>query len=126
MARYMSRVTLVPTRFLAPLITTFVIVGAFAPREYLFDMWLALVFGLIGYIARKTGYHVAAILIGVILGPLVEKSYLLALRIGGGDPLVLFSSAIGNILWALLFISIALPYLNTWRKRRGQAQAREA
>jgi len=122
----MSRVTLVPTRFLAPLITTFVIVGAFAPREYLFDMWLALAFGLIGYIARKTGYHVAAILIGVILGPLVEQSYLRALRIGGGDPLVLFSSTIGNILWALLAISIALPYLNAWRKRRGNTRPREA
>jgi putative tricarboxylic transport membrane protein len=126
MARYMSRVTLVPTRFLAPLITTFVIVGAFAPREYLFDMWLALAFGLIGYIARKTGYHVAAILIGVILGPLVEQSYLRALRIGGGDPLVLFSSTLGNILWALLLISIAMPYLNAWRKRRGPAHPREA
>jgi putative tricarboxylic transport membrane protein len=126
MARYMSRVTLVPTKYLAPLITTFVIVGAFVPREYLFDMWLALAFGLIGYIARKTGYHVAAILIGVILGPLVEQSYLRALRIGGGDPLVLFSSTLGNILWALLVISIALPYLNTWRKRRGHARTREA
>jgi putative tricarboxylic transport membrane protein len=89
-------------------------------------MWLALAFGLIGYIARKTGYHVAAILIGVILGPLVEQSYLRALRIGGGDPLVLFSSTIGNILWALLAISIALPYLNAWRKRRGNTRPREA
>jgi putative tricarboxylic transport membrane protein len=126
MARYMSRVTLVPTKYLAPLITTFVIVGAFAPREYLFDMWLALAFGLIGYIARKTGYHVAAILIGVILGPLVEQSYLRALRIGGGDPLVLFSSTLGNVLWALLVISIALPYFNAWRRRRGHSRTREA
>jgi putative tricarboxylic transport membrane protein len=119
-------VTLVPTKFLAPLITTFVIVGAFAPREYLFDMWLALAFGLIGYIARKTGYHVAAILIGVILGPLVEQSFLRALRISGGDPLVMFSSTLGNILWALLVISIVLPYFNTWRKSRQHGRAREA
>ena len=126
MARYMSRVTLVPTKYLAPLISTFVIVGAFAPREYLFDMWLALAFGVIGYIARKTGYHVAAILIGVILGPLVEQSYLRALRIGGGDPLVLFSSTIGNVLWAMLFISIALPYFNNWRRSRRHAHAAEA
>jgi putative tricarboxylic transport membrane protein len=126
MARYMSRVTLVPTKYLAPLISTFVIVGAFAPREYLFDMWLALAFGVIGYIARKTGYHVAAILIGVILGPLVEQSYLRALRIGGGDPLVLFSSTIGNVLWAMLFISIALPYFNSWRRSRRHTNTAEA
>src|SRR3546814_7157878 len=81
-----------PTKYLAPLITIFVIVGAFSAREYLFDMWLALAFGIIGYIARKTGYHVAAILIGLILGPLVEQSFLRALRLGGGDPMVMFSS----------------------------------
>lgn len=127
MARYMSRVTLISTKYLAPLIVTFTLVGAFAPREYLFDMWLALVFGLIGYVARKTGYHVAAILIGVILGPLVEQSYLRALRIGGGDPLVLFSSTLGNILWFLLAASIAAPYLNGWIKsRRAVRRAREA
>ncbi|MGH6885600.1 MAG: tripartite tricarboxylate transporter permease, partial [Geminicoccales bacterium] len=118
LARYMARVTLIPTKYLAPLITTFVMVGAFASREYLFDMGVALAFGLIGYIARKTGYHVAAILIGVILGPLVEQSYLRALRIGGGDPLVLFSSNVGNVLWVLLLLSIAAPYINSWRKRR--------
>jgi hypothetical protein len=39
---------------------------------------------------------------------------------------VLFSSTIGNILWALLAISIALPYLNAWRKRRGNTRPREA
>src|SRR3546814_16404002 len=48
LARYMARVTLVPTKYLAPLITIFVIVGAFSAREYLFDMWLPLAFGIIG------------------------------------------------------------------------------
>src|SRR3546814_3587375 len=102
LARYMARVTLVPTKYLAPLITIFVIVCAFSAREYLFDMWLALAFGIIGYIARKTGYHVAAILIGLILGPLVEQSFLRALSLGAADPRVLFSSTLDNILSALL------------------------
>src|SRR3546814_11399483 len=115
---YMARVTLVPTNYLAPLITFSVIVGAFSAPEYLFDMWLALAFGIIGYIARKTGYHVAAILIGLILGPLVEQSFLRALRLGGGDPMVMFSSTIGNILWALLIISIVVPYFNRSEERR--------
>src|SRR3546814_3554971 len=122
---YMARVTLIPTKYLAPLITIFVIVGAFSAREYLFDMFLALAFGVIGYIARKTGYHVAAILIGIILGPLVEQSFLRALRIGGDDPMVMFSSTVGHILWALLVFSIVLPYFSTWRKKIGRASCRE-
>ena len=81
LARYMSRVTLVSTSFMTPIILAFTLVGSFVPREYLFDMYLALAFGVLGYIARKTGYHVAAILIGVILGPLLEQYFLRALRI---------------------------------------------
>lgn len=118
LARYLSRVVLVSTRVLAPMIVAFTLVGAFSPREYLFDMGLALVFGVIGYVAHKTGYHVAAILIGVILGPLVEQYYIRSLRISQGDPIVLFSSNLGNVLWVFLLISVVLPYLNAYRKRR--------
>ena len=118
LARYMSRVVLMPTSILAPLIISFTLVGAFSPREYLFDMGLALVFGVIGYIAHKTGFHVAAILIGIVLGPLVEEYYIRSLRLAEGDPMVLFSSTLGNVLWVLLLLSITFPYLNAYRKRR--------
>ena len=106
LARYMSRVTLIPTQYLAPVIISFTLVGAFSPRAYVFDMGLALVFGVVGYIARKTGYQVSAILIGVILGPYVERYLMRALRISEGDPMVLFSSIIGNVLWVFLVLSL--------------------
>ena len=111
MARYMSHVTLIPTTFLAPMIIAFTLVGAFVPRQYLFDMGLAIAFGIIGYIARKTGYHVAAILIGVILGPLLEQYFLRALKKSDGDPSILFSSTLGNVLWLLLLLSLIAPAL---------------
>jgi putative tricarboxylic transport membrane protein len=119
LARYMARVTLVPTYFLAPLIIGFTTVGAFAPRGYLFDMSLALAFGVLGYIARKTNYHVTAILIGVILGPLLEQYLMRALRLSQGDPLVLFSSTIGNLLWLALALSLFVPW---WRGRNRRAE----
>ena len=118
LARYMSRITVVSTTYMAPIIIAFTLVGAFVPRQYMFDMSLALVFGVIGYVARKTGYHVAAILIGVILGPLLEQYFLRALRISEGDLMVLFSSPLGNILWVGLVVSIALPYVMDWRRKR--------
>ncbi|MEW6670156.1 MAG: tripartite tricarboxylate transporter permease [Thermodesulfobacteriota bacterium] len=118
LARYMSRVTLIPTQYLAPAIISFTLVGAFSPRAYIFDMGLGLVFGVIGYIARKTGYQVSAILIGVILGPYVERYLMRALRISEGDPTVLFSSTIGNVLWVLLALSLILPpVIERLRKR---------
>jgi putative tricarboxylic transport membrane protein len=120
LARYMSRVTMVSTVYMAPIVIAFTLVGSFVPREYLFDMYLALVFGAIGYVARKTGYHVAAILIGVILGPLLEQYFLRALRIAEGDIMVIFSSPIGNVLWVFLVITVAAPYVVDYvRRQRG-------
>jgi putative tricarboxylic transport membrane protein len=121
LSRYMSRVTMVSTAYMAPLVLAFTLVGAFVPREYMFDIYLALVFGLIGYVARKTGYHVSAILIGVILGPLLEQYFLRALRISQGDLSVLFSSTLGNVLWVALALSLILPVIMSWRRRRAAA-----
>jgi putative tricarboxylic transport membrane protein len=109
MARYLSGITAVATCYMAPLIVAFTLVGAFVPRGFVFDIGVAIAFGLIGYVARKTGYHVAAILIGVILGPLIERSFLLAMRISGNDLSVMFSSTIGNILWTLLAVTLVAP-----------------
>lgn len=118
LARYMSRITLVSTAFLTPSILSFTLIGAFVAREYAFDTYLALVFGAIGYLARKTGYHVAAILIGCILGPLLEQYLLRAMRIGEGDPMVLFSSTVGNVLWAFLAFTLVAPYVLQYVRSR--------
>jgi putative tricarboxylic transport membrane protein len=111
MARYMSRIVLFETSYLAPVIILVTCVAAFAERQYLFDMGLALGFGVLGYIAHKTGYHVTALLIGVILGPLFEQYVVRSLRLSQGDPAILFSSTIGNVLWAMLVLSLILPPL---------------
>ena len=115
LARYMSKITVVSTTYMSPVIISFTLVGAFVPRQYMFDMYLALVFGIIGYIARKTGYHTAAILIGVILGPLLETYFLRALKMSEGDLMVIFSSDLANVMWVLLVISLFVPY---WLQRR--------
>ncbi|PWS36517.1 hypothetical protein DFH01_15330 [Falsiroseomonas bella] len=115
MARYASKVVTVPVHVIVPLILGLTVIGAFADREYMFDMALALGFGVIGYIAVKTNYHVTSILIGVLLGPIFERYLLRSLRIGQGDIMVLFSSPIANALWVLLVISVVLPI---WRERR--------
>ncbi|MEN8833081.1 tripartite tricarboxylate transporter permease [Pacificibacter sp.] len=118
LSRYMSRVTTIPTIYLAPMIISFTLVGGFVPREYMFDMYLALGFGVLGYIARRTNYHVAAILIGIILGPLLERYFLLALKKSDGDILTLFSSNLGNVLWVGLVLSLILPIFFNWRRKQ--------
>jgi putative tricarboxylic transport membrane protein len=126
LARYMSRIVLVPTRFLVPLILSLVTIAAFSERQYVFDMGLALFFGVVGYIARKTKYEVTAMLIGVLMGPLFEQYFLRAMRVGQGDITILFSSTLANVLWLMVVAALVLPY---WRSRRQQgvlAQAAQA
>ncbi len=126
LARYMSRVVLIPTRFLVPLILSLVTIAAFSERSYVFDMGLALFFGVIGYIARRTRYEVTAMLIGVLMGPLFEQYFLRAMRVGQGDLMILFSSPLANVLWLMVIAALALPY---WRSRKQKgvlAQAVEA
>jgi putative tricarboxylic transport membrane protein len=121
LSRYMSRVTLVSTTYMSPIIIGFTLIGSFVPREYMFDMYLAFAFGILGYIARKTGYHVAAILIGVILGPLLESYLLIALQKSDGNFMTLFSSTLGNILWVALAASLLLPVFIKHRRQRQQS-----
>jgi putative tricarboxylic transport membrane protein len=118
MAMYMSRVTTVPVFFLVPTILAFTMLGSFVPRTYMFDLALALGFGVLGYLARKTGYHVTAILIGVILGPLMEQYLMRALRISRGDVGVLFSSNIGNLLWIFLIITLLIPMYRSYQSKQ--------
>ncbi|MCH8467784.1 MAG: tripartite tricarboxylate transporter permease, partial [Roseinatronobacter sp.] len=119
LTRYLSRITVVANYYMAPMSVAFTLVGAFVPRNFMADLTIAVAFGIIGYVARKTGYNVAAILIGVILGPLLERSFLLSMRISGGDPMIFFSSTIGNVLWALLAATLlASPSISLLRKMR--------
>ena len=117
LARYMARIVLIETTYLAPIIILVTTVAAFSERQYLFDMGLALVFGVIGYIAHKTQYHVTALLIGVILGPLFETYLVRSLRLSEGDPAILFSSFTGNVLWTLLVVSLIVPGVRAWRRK---------
>jgi putative tricarboxylic transport membrane protein len=126
MARYMSRVVWVPTKFLVPLILSLVTVAAFSEREYIFDMGLALFFGLVGYFARKGKYEVSAMLIGVIMGPLFETYFLRSMRLGQGDLTILFSSWLAIVLWVMVVAALFLPFIRSRRKSGVLAQAVQA
>lgn len=100
-----SRLVLIPVGVLAPVIGVFALGGAFAARYLMFDVFLALAFGLIGYIMRKEGYPPQAMLIGVILAPSVESNFFIGLREGFGSPLVFFERPIALGIWICLLLS---------------------
>jgi putative tricarboxylic transport membrane protein len=109
-----------------PLIMSLVVIAAFSEREYIFDMGLALFFGVVGYLARKGKYEVSAMLIGVIMGPLFEQYFLRSMRLGQGDLTILFSSTLANVLWVMVVIALFLPFLRKRQKSGVLAQTVQA
>jgi len=124
--RLFSRMSYFPTRVLAPTIISFTLVGAYVARGYFFDMWLALFFGILGLIMRRTGYPPHAVLLGVILGPLSERYFTRAILLGDGDLSILFSRPLGNVLWVLLIGSLVVPSALRWLRSQGSSKNSES
>src|SRR5690606_8888988 len=81
--------------------------------------------GVAGYILRKMDFPLSAILLGFILGGLMEQNLRRALSISNGDLGILFASPITWGVWSLVVLMIVLPNWRTWRKR-GQQKAQLA
>jgi putative tricarboxylic transport membrane protein len=84
------------------------------------DLVLMTLLGAIGYAMRKTGFPLAPVILGLVLGPLMEKSLRRALALSGGEWSILFDSPIAIALWVLAAASLFAPLLLNrvaWRKR---------
>jgi len=115
---FASKVTSINLSILAPAIGFFALMGAYADRTFLFDMGLAIVLGVIGYLMRRGGYPPQAALLGVILAPLLEKYFYQALRMSFGDYTVFFLRPGAMIIWTLLIIIVAFPFVREKVKNR--------
>ena len=72
-ARIFARATLIPLTILWPMVFLFSIVGAYALDQSMIDVWISLIFGVIGYLMRRYGFSVVSLAIGLILGGMLEK-----------------------------------------------------
>jgi putative tricarboxylic transport membrane protein len=72
-ARIFARATLIPLTILWPTVFLFSMVGAYALDQSMIDVWIALIFGVIGYLMKRYGFSVVSLAIGLILGGMLEK-----------------------------------------------------
>jgi TctA family transporter len=110
----------VPYRILYPSILVFMAIGVFSLSNNPFDVFLMALFGLLGYICVKLECEPAPMILGFILGPLMEENLRRAMLLSRGDPLVFFQKPISAsflIVSIILLVIIALPNL---RKKREQ------
>jgi len=98
-----------PRWFLMPAVAALSFVAVYAVNRSAFDLVLMTAFGGVGYLLRKLDFPLAPIILGLVLGPLMEKNLRRALSLSGGDWQVLLSSPLAIGLWVLAVLSLLLP-----------------
>ena len=104
--RPMLLVLRVPRGILMPIIFVLCVVGSYAIAQRLFDVWTMLGFGVIGYVLRQRGYHMAPLVLGIVLGDILDKSLRRGLVLTDGDLAPFFTRPICLVLWLIIAISI--------------------
>jgi putative tricarboxylic transport membrane protein len=118
LVKWLAKILLVPRWILMPLIAILSIVGAYVLNGSEFDLILMLVFGIVGFIMRKTGFPIAPLILGLVLGGLIEVNFRRALTYSYGDYSTFFNSPITIGLWVITFISlVALAIIRYIKKR---------
>ena len=108
-------------RILLPLILMFSIVGAFAVNNAVFDLWIVLILGLLGWIMEENGFPVAPMVLGMVLGKIVEESFTNSMIKADGNIIAFFDRPIAGGL-AFVFFSIwLLPIVTRLVKRRNRS-----
>jgi putative tricarboxylic transport membrane protein len=105
-----ARVSTIPYKYLAPTILAICMVGAYSSRNAMFDVWIALGGGVLGYVMRKNNWPQAPLLVGFILGDMVEISLRQSLSMGG--PLIFFNRPITVVflLSAVILVIISVKF----------------
>ncbi len=111
----------VPYAFMAPLIMVLTLVGVYSVNNSVFDIWVMLVMGIFGYLARKLKFDLGPLLLAFVLGPIMERSLRQALLISNGDFAIFFVRPISG---ALMAVAIVFVTYNLWAARKQKRKAR--
>lgn len=109
LVKYFTKILLIPSAILMPIIGILSIVGVYSVSNNAFDIFLMVLFGFLGYLMRKTGFPLAPLILGLVLGKLLEKNLRRAITYSDGDFSTLFEGPIAITLWILTIISLFLP-----------------
>ena len=101
-----AKIVNIPFYILGPLIVFCAVVGTYSIRFQVFDVWVMLIFGVIGYFMRKLGFPVAPMVLASVLAQMLETALGQSLLISQGSPFIFFTRPISAVFMALAFLSI--------------------
>jgi putative tricarboxylic transport membrane protein len=116
------RLLYIPIGLLLPMVVSISAIGIFAVNGNIFELYLALGFGVIGYVFRKMAIPVAPLVLSLVLGGMMEQSFRQAMTISGADPGVFVRSPICIILLAASTIALSIPFIAPLLRRFAAAR----
>jgi TctA family transporter len=111
----------VPYRILFPAILVFCTIGVYSLNYNVFDIWMTAAFGLVGYIWAKLKCEGAPLLLGLVLGPMMEENFRRALLLARGDYTTFITRPLSATLLVLSLILVILVALPSVKKKREEA-----
>jgi len=109
----------IPFSIIAPVIIVICAIGAYTVHNSMFDVWLMVAFGVIGYAFKKLSYPLAPMVLALVLGDRAEENFRNAIKGSQGDLLVFFSNSLVGGLTALALTLLFWPLVATgWRTLR--------
>ncbi|GAA1396271.1 tripartite tricarboxylate transporter permease [Pseudonocardia kongjuensis] len=125
LAPVFAQVLRLPYSYLYPLILFLGFVGAFAVGNNTFTLWVVLVAGMLGYLMKRFGFPVAPLVLGLVLGPLLERALDQTSSMSGGNLLVVFQRPISAVFAvAAILAFVGPPLLKEISRRRAAAANR--
>jgi putative tricarboxylic transport membrane protein len=98
----------IPHHIFLPLILLIAIIGSYSVNNSMLDLYVLFLLGIVGYVLRKFDFHLAPMVVGVVLGPLIEKHLREGLFMSRGDISVFYSSPFAIAIWILVLIVMTL------------------
>jgi putative tricarboxylic transport membrane protein len=105
-SRWFGKIVQIPTYLLAPSMLLISLVGAFTVRQYIFDIGVTIGIGTVAYFMTRSGFPMASILLGAILGPMAEGGFRRAMLMNQGDLTIFFTRPISLTLIILTILSL--------------------
>ena len=118
-AKFFARISLIPTTLLWPIVFALCVIGAYSLNSSLLDIWIVMAFGVLGFFARRHGFAVAPIAVGLILGEMVETNLQNSLKMFDGEWWLIFTQPLAVVFLVLAFLGLCGPYLFQKLTNRG-------
>jgi putative tricarboxylic transport membrane protein len=110
-----------PEAIISAFVMIMCFVGALSIRSNVTDLWLMIGFGFLGYLFERFRFPIAPLVLGVILGPIAEESFMSSMISYGNDWTVFFTRPISAVIMVVTLATLLLPLLSKWRGKRAAA-----